>query len=204
MLLLEHFENNTEIGVGLKNKLEMNYYQLKKDSSLHVLIEFYTKAGRDWNLKSTYYLEAEDKFPSYPRVEDINGDGYLDFSYKSIRPVRGANQVRKYFIYDSINDDLIYLKNSDEYPNLAYNATLKCLDALLYYGGSAQPFLKIEGDSLVPFAWIHLGDGIKIVELDDQGNETILREDSINPLGIYERYNDYRDLNQKLNKEIGK
>ncbi len=51
------------------------------------------------------------------QLEDFNNDGIKDMTYVSAVAARGANEVRRLFIYDKKRDELVYIKNSEDYPN---------------------------------------------------------------------------------------
>jgi hypothetical protein len=192
-LLVEHFSDSLTIGQKSNNKVEISYYQ-SEDSS-YVLIQFYSSSSKGWALKNNFQFDKDGPSDCDPQISDFNNDGYNDITYISMNAARGANEVRRLFVYDHKRDQLICMKNSDEFPNMLYNKRLNCIDAFLVYGGCSTVFLHIQGDSLVPFASVDLFDGLTISEYDKNGNETVIGEDSTNKAG-YIRYKNYSPLEE--------
>ena len=124
-----------------------------KDRSF-VIINFFTRQNGCWVSANHYELDKDDVLGMDPELSDFNNDGLNDMTYISAVAARGANEVRRLFIYNKSNDRLMMIENSDDYPNLRYNKRLNCLDAFLVYGGCSTVFLRIEGDSLKEFACV--------------------------------------------------
>ena len=115
-------------------------------------------------------------------------------TYISNIAARGANQVRRLFIYDNILDKLIYMKNSEDYPNMLYNKKLNCIDAFLVYGGSSTIFLNIKGDSLVEFEGVDLDDHITVYEINKSGKRIIIKKQKNKDEWYYVRFKSYKPL----------
>jgi hypothetical protein len=163
--LEEFFVDSVNIGVQGKNKIEIFKYRNDLMEDYFVKIKFYDVHKY---LQNTYVFEGCD-FSLSPDVDDYNNDGYNDFVYQSGMAARGANFINTLFIYEPQDDELIHIKNSDNYPNLHYNKHLDCLNALAFSGGVCQYFLKIEKDSLQKLASIETwGDTITIYNSENK------------------------------------
>ena len=87
------------------------------------------------------------------------------------------------------------MKNSENYPNMLYNKELNCIDAFLVYGGSSTVFLRISGDSLKEFASVEAMDGLTVKEIDRNGKEKIIFQDTTNK-AAYIRFKTYKPLKE--------
>lgn len=128
-----------------------------------------------------------------PKVYDYNGDGNMDYSFRSMMTIRGVNDLRSVFVYDSKNKKFIRIKNSEDYPNLIYNSKTKCLDAWAVHGGITQFFLKLEGDSLYPIYSIEVFGERRILYKYEDGSPVEVKRDSIEET-LYPRYDSYKVL----------
>ena len=182
--LVEKFVDSTEIGKKGHNKIEISQYRNDSIYDCFVRIFFYSK-GRYNNVRKTDWWFCNDFiFEScgvglFPEMSDFNNDGYNDFTYHSLEGARGGNDTRKLFIYSPKEDEFIYIKNSEEYPNLVYNKDLDCITSYIFTGTQSQYFLKLDGDSLVPFAYIdtsyeYYEPYIFVYEIDKNNNEILL------------------------------
>ncbi len=154
--LVGFFTDSSSIGTPNKNKIEFS--NIKKVDGFFAVIKFYSlDADKNWNLKQQFEFENIG-FNCNPKLNDFNNDGLKDFTYISALAARGANEIRKLFIYDKKNDELLYIKNSENYPNMLYNKDLDCIDAWLVSGGTSTVFLKIDGDSLKEFAKVETSE----------------------------------------------
>jgi hypothetical protein len=129
-----------------------------------------------------------------PNITDFNNDNFKDITFISTQAARSANEVRRLFIYDDYKRELTSIANSEDYPNMIYNKELNCIDAFLIHGGSSTVFAKIKGDSLIEFASVHNDSHRTVYEIDEFGNEKLLRKDRIDPEDIYIRYSNYKPL----------
>jgi hypothetical protein len=173
-----HYVDSTDIGNKGYNKIELSVSMDTSDYSKDsIYIRFYSKLPNGkWHLKqeikSKYDYIIDD---CYMELEDFNNDGFKDMTYISAAAARGSNEVRKLFIYDKKTDELVYLKNSENYPNMRYNEELDCIDAYLVYGCQATVFLHIDGDSLKKFADVEIcgNNDLTITEYDKKGNSKV-------------------------------
>lgn len=199
--LMEFFSDDSRIGVPHRNKIEISNFKKPDDFNV-AIVKFYSldEKNKDWKLKQTFEFEKDAIAKLDAKLKDFNNDGFKDVTYISDVAARGANEIRRLFIYDRKKDELVYIKNSEEFPNLQYNKELKCLDAWRVYGGTATDFLKIEGDILKEFARVEntcVDDGNceRIVTvIDKNGKKKLLRKDKITADDIYERYKNFSPL----------
>ncbi len=189
--LAESFSDDSNVGLPQKNKIELS--EFKKPDGYVVEIKFYSAAeNKDWKLKQTFEFENPESLNYRPELKDFNNDGLKDFTYVSVYPARGANEIRRLFIYDRKKDELIYIKNSDEYPNLQYNKKLNCLDTWRFYGGYSTEFLQIDGDELKEFANVRTVDNNREIHLvDENGKEKLLRKDKMKADDGFIRYKNF-------------
>jgi len=189
----EYFADSLNIGRKSNNKIDLSLF--RTDDSIFVVINFYSKQNEKWVLKNHYEFEKDGITGLDTKLSDFNNDGLNDMTYISAVAARGANEVRRLFIYDKDNDQLTLMKNSEDYPNMLYNKELDCIDAFLVYGGCSTVFLKISGDSLKEFASVELFDGLYVRTYDELGKEKIILEDTAHK-GEYERYKNYNPLKE--------
>jgi len=195
--IIETFVDSLNIGVKGKCKVELIKHRVYDD--IFVIINFYikrrntTKGPEHWMNENTYSYETTAMREFEPVISDFNNDNFNDITFISDIAARGANEVRRLFIYDSQNKNLVSIVNSEDYPNMLYNKTLDCIDAFLVYGGCSTVFLNIEGDSLKKFASVELMDGLTVTTYDKNGAGKIIKEDKTNKAG-YIRYQNFNPL----------
>ncbi|MGD9564111.1 MAG: hypothetical protein AB7F88_15130 [Pyrinomonadaceae bacterium] len=176
----EFFTDDKRIGRRGKNKIEIRCYS--RGNERFAEIKFYTRTEYDaWLEWQSFKFDKDGVTDCNPIVEDFNNDGLNDFTYESAVAARGANEVRKLFIYDERQDELIYIKNSEEYPNLAYNKKLRCIDSFMVHGATSTVFLRIEGDTLKEFASVSTGEEQVVTITDKFGNERVLSRKKMDP-----------------------
>ena len=195
--LIEFFVDSLGIGIKKHNKIELAWYSTPDTG--YINIKFYSRtSNKKWILKQTFEFSKEDIRGCNTKLSDFNNDGFKDLTYISATAARGANEVRRLFIYDKTKDQLLYIKNSEEYPNMLYNKTLDCIDAFLVYGGSSTVFLRIKGDSLVEFASLELDNDLRVYEIDKSGRRKMIREQK-NTAMYYVRFSNYKPLTKSIN-----
>lgn len=133
--------------------------QIEKNNKINVFIEFYKKERENWKLIQAQYLSKESNIPLLTEMNDFNNDGFLDFTIHYSTAGRGANDLRKLFIFKPERNNFIEIINSDNYSNLSYNSRLDCITSLSVYGGSTTHFLKLENDMLNEFAQVSYNNG---------------------------------------------
>ena len=190
--LEEFFADSLNIGRNKYNKIELSRYQTL--DSNWVIIKFYSKSNeKRWVLTQAFRFERDDIRNCDTKLLDFNNDGLKDMTYISDVAARGANEVRRLFIYDKNKDKLVYMKNSEDYPNMLYNKKLNCIDAFLVYGGCSTVFLKIKGDSLIEFAAVELDNDLRVYEIDIKGNRKIIRQ-KVDTKMYFVRFTNYKPL----------
>ena len=195
--IIESFVDSLNIGLKGKCKVELIKHRVNDD--IFVVIKFYikgkntTKDTEHWRYTNCYSYETTAMMGFEPIISDFNNDNFNDITFISGIAARGANEVRRLFIYDNQNKNLVSIVNSEDYPNMLYNKKLDCIDAFLVYGGCSTIFLNIAGDSLKMFANVELSDGLTVKTYDKNGNDKIIKEDKTNKAG-YIRYQNYNPL----------
>lgn len=183
----EHFVDEKKIGRRGKNKIELRCYAHGEEMFAEIKFFSRTEYGA-WFQMQSFKFQKDRVTGCNPVIEDFNNDGLRDFTYQSNVAARGANEVRKLFIYDKATDELLYIKNSEEYPNLAYNKELKCPDAFAVHGATTTMFLRIEGDVLKEFASVGTGDERVVTVTDLTGLERVIRREKMDPDNFEEIY----------------
>ncbi len=79
--------------------------------------------------------------------------------------------MRSLFIYDKDTDQIVYIKNSGDYPNMRYNKKLDCIDAWLFTGSTTTVFLRLQGDTLHEFASVDDAEYTTVKVIDNAGHE---------------------------------
>lgn len=190
--LKEVFIDSSNIGRKKHNKIELSLYGIR--DSNYVVIKFYSRLKNNtWKLRQTFSFGKDGITSLDTKLSDCNNDGFKDMTYISTVAARSANEVRRLFIYNSISDKLIDIKNSERYPNMLYNKALHCIDAFLVYGGSSTVFLNIKGDRLIEFASVEVDDHITVYEIDKSGKRRILKK-LRNKDWNYTRFKNYKPL----------
>jgi hypothetical protein len=197
--IVETFVDSLNIGEKGKCKIELIKHRVYDDT--YVIIKFYIK-GRNtikdpetWMIQNNYSYETDALMGFEPNVSDFNNDNFNDITFISGTAARGANEVRRLFIYDNQKQELISIVNSQDYPNMLYNKELDCIDAFLVYGGCSTVFLNIDGDSLKRFASVELDDGLTVSTYDRNGKEKIITTDKTNKAGFI-RYKNFKPLKE--------
>lgn len=192
----EHFWSNS-IGANGLYRLEMK--QLRSDVVV-ADIELFKKNEGKWVLIQHETIEKDGITSIDPKVSDFNNDGYLDLTFHYSTAARGANDVRKLYIFDTVNERLRMIKNSDHYPNLMYNKELDCIDAMLFYGCVATEFLRLEGDSLKEFAGVEACDQmITVYTYDRKRNRNfIVKDKMMKQFGDMPRFINYKPLKERI------
>lgn len=187
----EYFVDSSNIGAKKRNKIEMTLY--RQADSNYVVIKFYSKLNKRWNLKQTFSFEKDAVLGLDPGISDFNNDGFNDLNYVSDIAARGGNRVTRLFVYDKASDKLMHIINSEEYPNMRYNRELNCVDAFLIYGGCSTVFARLEGNKLRTFASVELQGGLIISTYDKKGRQKIIHRD-MTVKTEYQRYKNYDPL----------
>lgn len=181
--------------IGNKTLDKVEVLNNRTDDSIYVDINLFEKQGNEWKKKQAIHFLKDGVSECNPQISDFNNDGYNDLTVVSATAARGANEVRRLFIYDKTLGRLIEMKNSEKYPNMLYNEELDCIDAFLVYGGSSTVFLRISGDSLKEFAQVTAHYGLTVSEFDNEGKENIIMEDT-SYKASFVRFKTYKPLKE--------
>jgi hypothetical protein len=176
---IEQFSDAKQIGRRGKNKIEVRCYG--SGTKRFAEIKFFTRSEYGaWFQVQSFNFDKDEVTDCNPVIEDYNNDGFYDFTYQSNVAARGANEVRKLFIYNQKQDELLYIQNSEDYPNLAYNKKLNCVDSFRVSGTTETDFLHIEGDSLREFASVENGLERVVTVTNKRGESRVLRRQKYN------------------------
>lgn len=179
--IIESYVDSVHIGIKGKCKVELIKHSVYDDN--YVIVKFYikgkhtTNSPETWMNTNNYCYETNASMGLQPTIEDFNNDNLNDITFISGKAARGANEVRRLFIYDDQKQALLSIVNSQDYPNMRYNKELDCIDAFLVYGGCSTAFLHIQGDSLKQFANVELANGLTVSTFDKKGKEKIILRD---------------------------
>lgn len=192
----EYFSDDRRIGRRGRNKIELRCFSDRVGRFAE--LKFYSQSEYgSWVEVNSFKFEKDGVTNCNPIVEDFNNDGLKDFTYESNVAARGSNQVRKLFIYDKDLDDLVYVVNSEEYPNLSYNKRLDCVDSFIITGTAETVFLRINGNMLNQFASVSTGSERVVTVTRNDGTEVILRREEMDPDNfeeVYRRFSSYDPL----------
>ncbi|MBO9584623.1 MAG: hypothetical protein J7574_10745 [Flavobacterium sp.] len=172
----ETFVDSIKIAEAKKYKIEIS--QTTIDSITNVSFSLFLKKNGKWNKIQNYSLKKESDIPLLTEIKDFNNDGLNDFTIHYSTAGRGANDLRKLFVFSKKQDKFIEIKNSDLYPNIQYNKRLNCIDALSVYAGTTTTFLKLRNDQLVEFARVDILDGNIDVYRIENNEEIKLRSEA--------------------------
>ncbi|MBP9663629.1 MAG: hypothetical protein KBD94_03350 [Pyrinomonadaceae bacterium] len=195
--LVESFSDDSKIGKPRRNKIQLDIFKrLTSDSAYKpnnvAVVKLYSLASsNEWILKQTLEIEDHALADSDPKIEDFNNDGLKDITFVSNTAARGANVVRTLLIYDKTRDELVWIRNSEDYPNLAYNKTLNCIDAWLFHGTTTTVFLRLDGDRLREFASVGTGSDLVVTVAENNGEEREILRKKMREEDVYTRYRTY-------------
>jgi hypothetical protein len=191
--ILETFVDSMNIGEKGKTKIELIKHRVFDD--IYVIVKFYTKGPNYWYNQNTYLYDGTGLREFEPTLSDYNNDKYNDLSFISGTAARGANEVRRLFIYEGYKKKLISIANSEEYPNMLYNEELDCIDAFLVHGTSSTEFARIVNDSLKTFASVYNDlDFHTISSVDTRGNRKEIKK--VKSRGAYIRFKNFEPLEE--------
>ncbi len=201
-VIIEKAEENTTIpeeifidslNIGRKKANMVEVLKYRTIDSTYVRLNFYTKVKGKWQPRQTFKFLKDGITDCDPKISDFNNDKFGDLTVVSAIAARGANEIRRLFVYEKSGDKLIELKNSEEYPNMLYNEEVDCIDAFLVYRGCSTFFLEICGDSLREIATVDVDDGITVTEFDNMGEAKIILNDNTFD-GDYIRFKTFKPL----------
>ena len=187
------------LNIGQKGKCKVEIVKFFESGEKHIKVDFYTqnknmrKKSSKWIIQNHYSFINEAITGLDANISDFNNDNFKDMTFVSATAARGANEVRRLFIYDDKKQKLISIVNSEDYPNMLYNKQLDCIDAFLVYGGCSTVFLKIESDSLRKFARVELFEDLTVSTYNNKGVEKIIYKKTV-VNESYVRYKNFRPL----------
>lgn len=201
--IIESFSDDSQIARPGKNKIQIDIAEgqstdIATPNNVAVIRFYSLTTAKNWVWKQTLELETHALMDSYPEIKDFNNDGFKDVTFISGTAARGSNEIRTLLIYDKINDDLVHIKNSEDYPNLAYNKTLNCIDSWMVHGASTTAFLHLEGDELKEFASVGTGADssgecceLVVNVIDETGKKRVIKRERITQDDIYTRFSTF-------------
>nr|WP_199161841.1 hypothetical protein [Elizabethkingia sp. ASV34] len=151
------FGQNTEFFSDSKTlikprKYKINITQKSSKTGSVVVLNLFRKSGNKWSIIQSGSFKKQTDFPLFVTTdEDLNNDGYNDLKISYAQAARGANEIEKLFIFNPKTQKLTEILNSQEYPNLHYNARRNCITSYMFYGGNATYFLHIKQNKLEGF-----------------------------------------------------
>lgn len=187
----EEFVDSLRVGRAGINSIRLE--QVRTTDSVFVRLVFRSKKTGTWVERNNSTWLKDGLSGLHAELTDFNNDGHLDVTFVSATAARGANEIRRLFIYDAVSDSLNFITNSMYYPNLRYNPKLDCIDGFRVYGGSSTDFLRLQGDSLFMFATVDLFEGITVTSFDADPQGKIIHQDPTYE-GGYIRFSDYSPL----------
>lgn len=194
---LEIFKDS--LNFGFKNKSKIKVIKLSKDENFYVKIQLYFKKSNIWFLNDSLTIPATNLPLLHAEIKDFNNDNFNDIVFNSGSAARGANNIQTLILFDSKNNKLKWIKNSENFPNLMYNEKLNCVDAHLFSGGLTTVFLKIDKDSLKEFATIEQRDGKIIIDLINKGEHRRIKTIIDKSSNDFKRYINFSPLEERIN-----
>lgn len=158
--------------LGFTNKTKIEFIRVNFPDSSKVYLKLFRKENRKWIQTQILSIETSALQELVPTFKDFNNDGFNDVLIPTGTAARGANEIQTLLIFQPKRNELLWIRNSEQYPNLDYNSKLHCLDALIFTGGLTTLFLKIEKDTLIEFAEVDQRDERIVVTITDtKGNK---------------------------------
>ncbi|MDQ8748293.1 hypothetical protein ATE49_10825 [Elizabethkingia miricola] len=158
------FGQNTEFFSDSKTlikprKYKINITQKSSKAGSVVVFNLFRKSGNKWSIIQSGSFKKQTDFPLFVTTdEDLNNDGYNDLKISYAQAARGANEIEKLFIFNPKTQKLTEILNSQEYPNLHYNARRNCITSYMFYGGNATYFLHIKQNKLEGFGKVEFSN----------------------------------------------
>jgi hypothetical protein len=158
-------------------------------------VRLYSKENNNWKLNYSFEDEHWSGDVMDPEIADFNNDGYNDFKYLKGTGARGGNEINNLFIYGKKDDNLIYVLNSNDYPNLYYNKETNSVNSFILTGGNETVFMRLDSNKLKPLASIfQYGEKVTVTEYNNDGKSKVIKVDSTNHYDEYVRFTNYKPL----------
>lgn len=151
------FQDSLHIGECGKYKVQIKQEYLDDSESL-LSINLYEKNIESWMLIQSLIDTTYDVQNIDVMLNSLNANVWNDLSFQCALAGRGANEIRKYYLFDKENNEFVSIKNSPDYPNISYDADSNCFMSVGYSGTIMIEFLHLEEDSLVSFGSSELDD----------------------------------------------
>ncbi|WP_411898044.1 XAC2610-related protein [Elizabethkingia occulta] len=140
-------------------KYKINITQKNNKNKSVVSFDLYRKSGNKWSKIQNGSFEKQADFSlSVTTDEDLNNDGYNDLKISYAQAARGANEIEKLLIFSPKTQKLTEIINSQQYPNLHYNAKRNCITSYMFYGGNATYFLHLKQNKLEGFGKVEFSN----------------------------------------------
>ncbi|XJR86552.1 XAC2610-related protein [Elizabethkingia anophelis] len=158
------FGENTEFFSDSKTIIKPGKYKInitQKNNKTESVVSFnlLRKSGSNWSKIQSGSFKKQTNFPLLVTTdEDLNNDGYNDLKISYAQAARGANEIEKLFVFNPKKQKLTEIINSQEYPNLHYNARRNCITSYMFYGGNVTYFLNIKQDKLEGFGKVEFSN----------------------------------------------
>ncbi|MFM2385862.1 MAG: hypothetical protein RL660_619 [Bacteroidota bacterium] len=186
---IEHFVDSLSFGQKKRHKLEI--YKVHDTVSTNAIVLLYVQSGSKWVAVDTVITNAVLINDINACIKDFNGDGFNDVVFTSGMANRGGNNIQTLLLYSKESNRLIWIKNSESYPNLTVNPKLKCINSFILTGGQTTCFLRLQGDSLIEFASVDQRDGRIVAEVIDKSGDRKIITDVIDSSGGFEMFINY-------------
>ena len=156
------------------NEFKLNIIQKNNTEESIVYFELFKKSGKTWKKIQIGNFKKQENFPlNVSTDEDLNNDGYNDVKISFAQAGRGSNELNKLLVFNPITQKLVEIINSQDYPNLHYNAKRNCVSSYSFSGGNSTYFLKINNNRLQEFARVYFAnDSVSSYKI--KNNEEIL------------------------------
>lgn len=158
------FGQNTEFFSDSKTVIKPGKYKInitQKNNKTESVVSFnlLRKSGSNWFKIQSGSFKKQTNFPLLVTTDkDLNNDGYNDLKISYAQAARGANEIEKLFVFNPKKQKLTEIINSQEYPNLHYNARRNCITSYMFYGGNATYFLNIKQNKLESFGKVEFSN----------------------------------------------
>jgi hypothetical protein len=103
--IIEIFIDSLHIGEVGKTKVEIIIHRIF--DNVYVARKFYTKGPDYWYHQNTYMYECTPLVGLDVTMSDFTNDKYNDLTFVSAIGARGANEIRRLFLYDHQEKKLV-------------------------------------------------------------------------------------------------
>lgn len=181
---LEIYDRSDTIwNISAKDKLNVICYTVGTDQVCKRIVLVLRDNDTIFNARfsSTTLLGPDFQF------EDFNFDGIKDLTIRSEEALRGANDIRRLFLYS--NDGIFEVKNAEWFPNLTTTPNQRLIRSWIFTGNNTTVFLHLQEDSLVEDVWVDQYPDSIVLKIGDQAEKTLP-----NSFGDFYFFEDYSPL----------